>query len=332
MPNKLPLVKSSLHLLVKNLRDIDTVSIVEYGGKQRILTGVPGSEKEQLLRAIEQLYADGPSPGETGLAMAYKVAASHYIPHGNNRVILVTDGDISSSPDKARDLMDLARGQYDDSIHLSCLAVGLNKNEDSELPVLAQAGHGSFDIVEDAQQGERALLNLLVKDMPGIADKVCITASFDTTLVQEYRLLGFENKHSALEDTTLHLEGGSIGSANAQLALFEITPKKDSAGIGNIADIQIDYCIPGQTQMKKMNYLCPNKLAPFESASASLRKTLCIALFGMKLKGAPCTTRYSWTDIEKMTKKVFASNDVIDRDYIALLTKARKVYERSHNN
>ncbi|HEY4208650.1 MAG TPA: von Willebrand factor type A domain-containing protein [Puia sp.] len=332
MPNKLPLVKSCLHLLVKNLRNIDTVSIIEYGGRQRMLAGVPGSEKEQLLRAIEQLYADGPSPGEAGLGAAYKVATSQFIPRGNNRVILITDGDIASTPAKGRDLIELARSRYQDSIHLSCLGVGMNNDEVTELRALADAGHGNFDLIEDAQQGERTMLGLLVKDSKGVADKVCITAQFDTSLVQEYRLLGFENKRSALEDTTLRLEECSIGSGNAQLALFEIIPKKDSAGIQNIANIQIDYCLPGQTQMKKMSYDCPNKLAPFETASASLKKTVCIALFGMKLKGAACTAQFRWPDIEKMTKKIFTGNNVIDRDYIALLTKARKVYERARNN
>jgi len=332
MPNKLPFVKSCLHLLVKNLRNIDTVSIVEYGGRQRMLTGVPGSNKEQLLRVIEQLYADGPSPGETGLGTAYKVAAAHYMPRGNNRVVLITDGDISSSSAKSRDMVELARNQYDDGIHLSCLAVGMNKDEASELPALAEAGHGSFSIIDDVQEGEGAMLNLLADHLPGVADKVCITAQFDTTLVQEYRLLGFENKRSALEDTALRLEGSSIGSGNAQLALFEIVPKKDSAGIENIASIQIDYCTPGQGQTKKMNYFCPNKLAPFERAPASLRKAVCIALFGMKLKGSPCTAQFSWPDIEKMTKKVFAGNNAIDRDYIALMTRARRVYEHPHNN
>lgn len=332
MPNKLPVVKSCLHLLVKNLRDIDTVSIVEYGGRQRMLTGVPGSNKEQLLRAIEQLYADGPSPGETGLGLAYKVAAVHYIRRGNNRVVLITDGDISSSSARSRDMTELVRSKYDDSIHLSCLGVGMNKDEVSELPALAEAGHGSFTVIDDMQEGEGAMLKLLADHLPGVADKVCITAQFDTTLVQEYRLLGFENKRSTLGDTALRLEGSSIGSGNAQLALFEIIPKKDSAGIENIASIRIDYCPPGQGQIKKMNYFCPNKLDPFERAPATLRKAVCIALFGMKLKGSSCTTQFSWPDIEKMTKKVFAGNNAIDRDYIAMMTRARRVYEHAHNN
>jgi Ca-activated chloride channel family protein len=332
MPNKLPLVKSCLHLLIKNLRNIDTVSILEYGGRQRILTGVQGSNKEQLLKVVEQLSADGPPPGETRLGTAYKLAAAHYIPGGNNRVILVTDGDISSSPAKSRDLIEFARSQHDDSLHLSCLGVGMSKDEESELPALAEAGHGTFAMVEDTQQGDLAMLSLLSDHLQSEADKVCISAQFDTTLVQEFRLLGFENKRSALGDTSLQLEGSCIGSGNAQLALFEIIPKKDSAGIENIASIQIDYCIPGQAKNNKMNYNCANKLAPFESAPVSLKKAVCIALFGMKLKGSACTAQFSWMDIEKMTKKVFAGKNIIDRDYIALTGKARKVYEHSQNN
>jgi Ca-activated chloride channel family protein len=330
MPNKLPLVKSSLHLLIKNLRGIDTVSIIEYGGRGRALTGVPGSRKDQLIRTVEQLSADGPSSGEAGIRLAYKVAASQYIPGGNNRVILITDGDISSSLAAKSNLADLAGRQYADSIHLSCFGVGLTKEEASELSLLARAGHGTFGCIEDAQQGEKILLDDLAKGLSGIAEKVCFTVGFDTTLVQEYHLLGFDNKHGAMEDTSLRFEGGSIASANAQLAIFEIIPKKDSIGSNeNLANIQISYCLPGQNKMRTMSFDCPNNAEPFESASPGLKKAVCIALFGMKLKGPDYATRLSWTDMEKMTKKIFSANSFLDRDYISLLAKARKIYEHA---
>ena len=78
-----------------------------------------------------------------------------------------------------------------------------------------------------------------------------------------------------------------------------------------------------------MSYDCPNKPAPFEKASAPLKKAVCIALFGMKLKGSDYTTRLSWADIDKMTRKIFSSNSYIDRDYMSLMAKARKIYERT---
>jgi len=329
LPDKLPLIKSSLHLLIKNLRDIDTVSIIEYGGRGRALTGVAGSRKDQLIRAVEQLSADGPSSSEAGIRLAYKVAASQYIPGGNNRVILITDGDITSTPVARGELADFARRQSADNILLSCLSVGLNKEETSELPLLAMAGGGTFGRIEDAQQGEKLLLDDLAKGLSGIAEKVCFTVGFDTTLVQEYHLLGFENKHSALQDTTLRFESGSVASANAQLAIFEIIPKIDSIGTVNLANIQISYCLPGQINARTMSFDCPNKATPFETAPASLKKAVCIALFGMKLKGPDYAAQFGWSDMEKMTKKIFSANSFIDRDYIAMLIKARKIYEHA---
>lgn len=337
MPNKLPLVKSSLHLLIKNLRDIDTVSLIEYGGRGRILAGVPGSQKDRLIRAIEQLSADGPSPSRPPLNLAYKVAANQFIPGGNNKIILFTDGDISPVPAARRELLDLAGRWADDSIQLSCIGLGLNKEEPSELPLLARAGHGNFACINDAQQGEKQLLDDLAKGLSGIADKVCFTVAFDTSIVQEYHLLGYDNRNGAPKDTTLvntvpkdttlTLETGSISSAGAQLAIFEIIPRTDSIASGNIASVGINYCLPGQSQQKKMNYECPNVPAPFEKASASLKRSICIACFGMKLKGDDDVTQLSWVDFDKMTKKVFSSNNYPDSYYISLMTKARRIYE-----
>ena len=328
MPNKLPLVKSSLHLLVKNLRDIDTVSLVEYGGRGRVLAGVPGSEKDRLIRTIEQLSADGPSPTGPVLNLAYKIAANQFIPGGNNRIILFTDGDISPAPAAKWELLDLAGRWADDSIQLSCIGMGLNKEEPSELPELARAGHGTFACIGNAQQGETQLLDDLAKGLSGIADKVCFTVAFDTSIVQEYHLLGYDNRNTALKDTTLTFETGSVSSADAQLAIFEIIPKADSIVAGNIANVGINYCLPGQAQLKKMSYDCPNVPGPFEKASASLKRSICIALFGMKLKGADDAPRLSWADFDKMTRKVFSSNNYLDSYYISLVSKARRIYER----
>ena len=99
MPNKLPLIKSGIRLLVDNLRDIDTISVVEFGRQVQVLfAGMPGSERMRILRAVEGLRADGPSPGLPGMKLAYAVARQQFIRGGNNRVILLTDGDLRIEP------------------------------------------------------------------------------------------------------------------------------------------------------------------------------------------------------------------------------------------
>ena len=64
LPNRLPLLKSSFRLLVNNLRDIDTVSIVVYGSTVGVwLPPTPGNNREEILKSIEELNPGGANAG-----------------------------------------------------------------------------------------------------------------------------------------------------------------------------------------------------------------------------------------------------------------------------
>src|SRR5690606_12091316 len=94
--NKLPLIKAAFQMFIKNLRAVDTVSIVTYGGNVSIwMQPTSGAEKEFIGKKIEELEAQGDTPGESAIRLAYKVAAKAFIKNGNNRVILATDGDFN---------------------------------------------------------------------------------------------------------------------------------------------------------------------------------------------------------------------------------------------
>jgi Ca-activated chloride channel family protein len=95
MPNRLPLLKSAFKLLVDNLRDKDTISIVVYVVHWCMAGSYLGKGKGKIRKAIEELNPVGATPGESGIRSAYRVAKSQFIPKGNNRVILATDGDFN---------------------------------------------------------------------------------------------------------------------------------------------------------------------------------------------------------------------------------------------
>ena len=72
VPNRLPLLKAAFQLLVKNLRSQDTVSIVIYGGSVGVwLQPTSGSEKQKIIKAIEELTPGGSTPGEAAIKTAY---------------------------------------------------------------------------------------------------------------------------------------------------------------------------------------------------------------------------------------------------------------------
>lgn len=328
LPNKLPLVKSGIRLLIKNLRNIDTVSVIAFGGKVRaLLEGIPGSEKGRIIKAIEELAPDGPTPGEEGIKLAYEIARRQFIPGGNNRIILVTDGDINEGPSTENELEDFVEQQSQGGIYLTCVGVGMGNYKNSKLPILAQKGHGNFAYADDERDAEKLLAGQLAQTLFAVADSVFITTDFNPALVKEYRLIGFDNKRSLLEDTLSRLEGSKIGSGHSLLALFELIPKKDSTGIETVAEVKINYCLPGQNSGEMISYSCPNNLIPFDKAESSLKKAVCLAMFGMKLRESGHVSQISWIGIEKMAKKNFTGNDFIDKEYLALVAKAKRIYK-----
>jgi len=329
MPNKLPLIKAGMRLLVRNLRDIDTVSFVQYGANVSELAGIPGSKKGDIIRAIEELHADGESPGDAALQLAYHIAHRQYIRNGVNRVILITDGDVCADKAAADNLQQLVEEESEGGVGLSCIGVGMKDSENVELPALAKGGKGNFECIEDVQGGEKVFLKELNENLLSVADSVSISAGFDSTLVGSYRLIGYDNKRDLLADTLLQLEGSTISSAHAMTALFEVVPRKDSIGIEKIAKVKIDYCLPGKKAVRTITYDCPNSPVPFDRVDLQLRKTACIALFGMKLKKSDYSGSTSWADLEKLTRKTFAGNNYIDKEYINLVVKAKTIYERN---
>jgi Ca-activated chloride channel family protein len=322
VPDKLPLIKASLRPLINNLRATDTVSIVEFGTEMRVLAGIPGSAKGVLVNAIEGLKADGPSPGGEGLRLAYRVARHQFIPGGNNRIIFFSDGDICNSNTEARELGDYIGEQSKEGIALSCVGVGTPDSANQELPFFAQEGQGHFVPMEDEEEGEKALLKEL--SLGAIADNVSVTAEFDTTLGSGYRLIGFNNKPGGRMDTTLSRYSATSGES--LMAVFEFAPKKDTSGV--FAKIRIDYCVPGRATPQDISYDCSGKWVTWDRATLCQRRAVGVALFGMKLRGDDYAEETSWGEVQKLNKMVFAGANYIDREYLYLIARAKKIYEK----
>ena len=108
MPNRLPLIKEAFQLFVKNLRPQDKVSIVTYGGFVEVwLSATSGDQKAKIIESIESLNAEGDTPGESAIRLAYKVARNNFLAEGNNRIILATDGDFNVGENSEKGLDDL---------------------------------------------------------------------------------------------------------------------------------------------------------------------------------------------------------------------------------
>ena len=335
MPNRLPLIKAAFQLFVKNLRAIDTVSIVTYGGFIQVwLQPTAGSEKERIQKAIESLEAAGDTPGSTAIRLAYQVARKSFIKHGNNRVILATDGDFNVGETSEKALDDLISKQRQSGVYLTCLGVGMGNLKDSKLQTLAKNGNGNYAYLDEIQEAERVLVKELTQTFYTIADDAFMSVQMDPEFVSSYRLIGFENKKEALSDSSHLLEGGEIGSGAGVMAIFEISPtpkmtqKKLMKQPIHVANLELKYT---QYQDSISNKI-PRQISvihqAFDSLDKSYQLATAVSMFGQRIRNSKYAGDPTWKQIMRLSKNVVDPNVYIQREFLVMVEKAAKIYGR----
>lgn len=225
-PDKLPLLKSAIRLLVNELDEDDTVSIVVYAGAAGVvLEPTRGDEKDAILDAIEQLSAGGSTAGGAGIQLAYDLARSHFIDGGNNRIILATDGDFNVGTSSEGELIRLIEAQREDDIFLTVLGFGTGNLQDAKMEQLANHGNGNYAYIDNILEAKKVLVNEIGATLLTIAKDVKIQVEFNPAKVQAYRLVGYENRllrDEEFNDDTR--DAGELGAGHSVTALYEIIP------------------------------------------------------------------------------------------------------------
>ncbi|MDB5157537.1 MAG: Ca-activated chloride channel family protein [Mucilaginibacter sp.] len=231
-PNKLPLVKTSMKMLVDQLRAIDNVAIVVYAGDVGVrLASTPGDQKEKIKDVIDQLGAGGGTAGGAGLMMAYQVAQKNFIKKGNNRIILSTDGDFNVGASSDKDMEQLIEEERKTGVSLSILGFGMGNYKDSKMELLADKGHGNYAYIDNITEATKSMVSEFGGTLFTIAKDVKLQVEFNPAKVQSYRLLGYEDRLMAKEDFNNDTKlGGDMGVGHTVTALYEIIPAgvKDS--------------------------------------------------------------------------------------------------------
>lgn len=331
MPNRLPLLKQAFQLLVKNLRKQDTVSIVTYGGTVGIWLGPTGGvHKQKITKSIEALSASGDTPGEAAIRTAYKLAEQTFIKGGNNRIILATDGDFNVGQNSEADLEDLIAKEKQSGVYLTCLGVGMGNYKDSKIEVLSKKGNGNFAYIDDLREAEKILVTEFTQTLYSVASNVYINAKFDSAYIDQYRLIGYDNKKSIIAEKTYDLEGGEIGSGSGNTVIFEILPTKLDSLSGkarNIADFQIHYRIPNDSMEKVVDYSCADNYVSFDSVNKDLRFATAVAMFGLKLRESKYfPSDFDWKIIKDIAANAESPDNFLETEFLESVDKAQGLY------
>lgn len=235
--NKLALVKRALSMLVDELSDKDTVSIVTYASGEEILIegASPAKDKARLLSAIDALYASGSTNGQRGLAQAYEVAQRYLRPKGNNRVIMCSDGDLNVGITSESDLHDYVTEKKQTGIYLSVLGFGNGNYKDTKMETLADDGNGNYYYIDSILEARKVLCEELTQTLYAVADDVKFQVEFNPAKVSEWRQIGYENR--ALENQDFEddkKDAGEVGSGACVTVMYELVPATDGAADGGL--------------------------------------------------------------------------------------------------
>lgn len=225
-PDKLPLVKQAFRALVQELRPEDRVAIVVYAGAAGlVLPSTSGADKVTILDAIERLEAGGSTAGGAGLRLAYDVAKQNYMPEGNNRLILASDGDFNVGVSSDAEMIRLVEARREEGTFLTVLGFGTGNLKDTKMEQMADKGNGHYAYIDSFREAQKVFVQEFGGTLFTVAKDVKIQVEFNPAKVQAYRLLGYENRLLAKEDfADDKKDAGEMGAGHSVTALYEVVP------------------------------------------------------------------------------------------------------------
>ncbi|MGE7955763.1 vWA domain-containing protein [Pseudomonas sp. NPDC089530] len=314
----LPLVQSTLKLLVEQLREQDRVSLVVYAGESRVvLEPTSGRDKAKIRNAIEQLTAGGSTAGASGIQLAYRMARQGFIENGINRILLATDGDFNVGISDFDSLRQMAVEQRKSGVSLTTLGFGVDNYNEHLMEQLADAGDGNYAYIDNLREARKVLVDQLGSTLAVVAKDVKLQVEFNPAQVSEYRLLGYENRGLKREDfSNDKVDAGEIGAGHTVTALYEIVPKGEPGWLeplrygqtkaqvqSNIKDdelamLRVRYQAPqgGSSRLLERPILASQQHRTLAQASDDLRFAAAVAAFAQQLKDGRYTGDFGLKD------------------------------------
>ncbi len=224
--NKLPLLQKSMKMLAKQLGRNDRISIVVYAGHDHVmLPPTSGSEQQKIITAIEALGAGGSTHASSGIMTAYELAEQAFLPDGNNRIVLASDGDFNVGVTSRGELQKLVEEKRKSGVYLTVLGFGMGNYHDDTMEILADKGNGNYAYIDSLLEAKKVMVKEMSGTLFALAGDVKIQVEFNPAKVGAYRLIGYENRALADEDfNDDKKDAGEIGVGHRVTALYELIP------------------------------------------------------------------------------------------------------------
>ena len=342
-PNKMPLLKASFKLLLDNLRSEDRIAIVVYASQTGVLLpSTSAKEKKKISKVIDDLVASGSTAGGAGLQTAYKVAKKNFLPKGNNRIILATDGDFNVGISSRDKLQRLVEEERNNGIYISVLGYGMGNYRDDMAETIADKGNGNYAYIDNLTEAKRVLVNEFGGTFYTVAKDVKLQLEFNPQYVKEYRLVGYENRALANEDfEDDKKDAGEIGAGHTVTALYELVPAKGATTDGLRYQKQVEKGFANELAFLKIRYKdpivkdaksveestpIPFTLTEFAKTDDDYRFASAVAEWGMLLRNSKYKAKSSYSQVLDLAKNARGKDEEgYRKEFIRLVEVSEKL-------
>ena len=353
-PMKLPLVKTSMKMLMDQLREQDQIAMVVYAGAAGlVLPSTSGADKIKIKDAIDKLDAGGSTAGGAGIKLAYKIAKQNFAKGGNNRVILCTDGDFNVGASSDDDMERLIEEERKSGVFLTVLGYGMGNYKDSKMQKLADKGNGNHAYIDGLSEARKVLVNEFGGTLFTIAKDVKLQIEFNPAKVQGYRLIGYENRMLNKEDfNNDKKDAGELGSGHTVTALYEVIPmgvkssflekvdklkyqkntepQNKSSQTDEIMTVKFRYKAPDEDVSKLIEHPVIDKQISLAKTSDNFRFAAAVAEFGMILRNSEFKSDASLDDVVRLSRKAKGHDEEGYRsEFVRLVENAQSLVKNT---
>jgi Ca-activated chloride channel family protein len=355
--DRLPLIQRALEVLVQGMRPQDRVSLVTYAGNAAVAlepTGV--NEREKILSAIRSLGAGGSTHGSAGIEQAYALAERSFIANGVNRVILTTDGDFNVGTTNRDDLIRIIEAKRQKGITLTTLGVGAGNYNEAVMEQIANKGNGNYFYLDSFAEARKVFQQDLMGTMEVVAKDVKLQIEFNPEHVQQYRLIGYENRALKNEEfANDRIDAGEIGAGHRVTALYELVltgseaarrlapeyrygatpapevaekPAPDSQFGEELAFLKIRHKEPNGDVSKEQSFPVSRSMlkSNFDDATKDFRFLAAVSAFAHKLRQSQHAPNLSMQQIAEMAEAAIGEDvEGYRREFVKLVKNAAAV-------
>ena len=338
---KLPLLKESFKFMLDSLKKDDRVSMVVYASATGVvLDSVAGNDRKTIEKALDKLSSGGSTAGGAGINQAYNLAQKNFIKDGNNRVILATDGDFNVGTTSNDELEKMIVDKKSSGIFLTVLGFGRDNLNDQRMSRLSNIGDGNYYYIDSIKEGKKVLSADLFGTIFAIAKDTKIQVEFNPTIVESYRLIGYEDRKMNNEDfKNDKKDAGDVGSGQQVTAYYEIVPKinasqpdttidplkyqKNVPTVGDeneIATFKMRYKIDGNEVANQLDKII--SVGQPQINTKDFNFGLAVAAFAQKLRNSEYSKDLTYEEILKLAdENISDDKDGYKAEFIEMIKK-----------